>query len=85
MRAAFTFIFLLAASELCIYIEANILSDENSIDQGYHRSLGIIDKAQAVPILDRNSNHNKFENETDLGQAIAECYLDPLCFKLNAS
>lgn len=69
-------------SQFCLYVSDDISLDEYDIYQEYFRWICLPDKAYAASFLNRNSSHSTQENETNLGQAIAECYLNPLCFKL---
>lgn len=73
--------FLLISSEFCLYVSNNIFRNESDIHQVYSWWIGF-PNTYATPFLDKNSSHNTHQNETNLGRTIAECYLDPLCFKL---
>ena len=75
-------IFLLITAEFCLYVNDNIPHGESDIDQESFWWTGIPDKTYAMSFLDKNSSRTTQENETNLGTIIAECYLDPLCFKL---
>jgi hypothetical protein len=72
-------ILLLIATGFCLN---NIPHDESDIDQESFWWSGLSDKTYAMSFLDKNSSRTTQENETNLGLIIAECYLDPLCFKL---
>ena len=72
-------IFLLITTGFCL--NNNILLGESDIGQSLWWS-GLSDKTYAMSFLDKNSSRTTQENETNLGLIIAECYLDPLCFKL---
>jgi hypothetical protein len=75
-----TVIFLLITTGFCL--NNNIPQDESEIDQESFWWSGLSDKTYAMSFLDKNSSRTTQENETNLGLIIAECYLDPLCFKL---
>ena len=72
-------------SEFCLYIGDNPFVDKSDLSQGYISWTGFTDKAYAISSLNKNSSLSAQENETDLGRIIAECYLNPLCFKLENS
>ncbi|MGH9994759.1 MAG: hypothetical protein ACRD4J_05930 [Nitrososphaeraceae archaeon] len=74
--------FLIIVSEFWLYVSDNVSLDESDTYQEYYRWIGLPDKADAASFLNRNTSHTTQENETNLGRSIAECYLDPLCFKL---
>ena len=69
-------------SNFCLYFCDDFFLDESDIYQEYFRWIYLPDKAYAASFLNRNSSHSTQENETNLGRTIAECYLNPLCFKL---
>ena len=69
-------------SQFCSYVIDNVSLDECDICQEYFRWTHLPDKANAASFLNKNSSHSTQENETNLGRTIAECYLNPLCFKL---
>jgi hypothetical protein len=75
-----TVIFLLITTGFCL--NNNIPHDESEIDQESFWWSGLYDKTYAMPFSGENSSRTIQENETNLGLIIAECYLDPLCFKL---
>jgi hypothetical protein len=74
--------FFLISFEFCLYVSNNIFRSESDIHQAYSWWIGLPSNTYATPFLDKNSSHNIHQNETNLGRTIAECYLDPLCFKL---
>jgi hypothetical protein len=85
IRLLLSFFFLVLASEFCICVIGDeVFYDESNTDRGYSVNFGTIGKAHATSVLDKNSCRDIYENDTTLGKTIAECYLDPLCFKLNA-
>lgn len=74
--------FIIIMSNFCLYFCDDFFLDESDIYQEYFRWIYLPDKAYAASFLNRNSSHSTQENETNLGRTIAECYLNPLCFKL---
>ena len=66
-------ILIVLVSQLCLYVSDNVSLGQCYIYQEY---------AYAASFLNRNSSQSIQENETSLGRTIAECYLNPLCFKL---
>jgi len=74
--------FIIIMSQFCSYVIDNVSLDECDICQEYFRWTHLPDKAYAASFLNKNSSHSTQENETNLGRTIAECYLNPLCFKL---
>jgi hypothetical protein len=74
--------FIIIMSQFSLYASDSVSSDECDIYQEYFNWSCFPDKVYAASFLNRNSSHSTQENETNLGRIIAECYLNPLCFKL---